>query len=59
MGVKNIHIVLIFCSIMVAAGFGFWALKQDSYKIMGAPSLIISMGLAAYFAYFLNKVKAL
>lgn len=58
MGIKNIHIMLISCSVLVALVFGFWALNHD-YRLLGYVSLIVAAGLVVYGINFLNKVKSL
>ena len=58
MGIKNIHIALISCSIAIALVFGVWGLK-NSYQILGSVSLAAAVGLAVYGINFLKKVKHL
>ena len=58
MGIKNIHIVLISCSVAVAGAFGFWALNH-AYQGLGYVSLVAAVALVVYGVTFLNKVKSL
>jgi hypothetical protein len=58
MGIKNIHIVLISCSVLIALIFGIWALKNN-YAILGYVSLSAAVGLVVYGIKFLKKVKGL
>ena len=58
MGIKNIHIALISCSVIIALVFGFWALNHN-YQILGCVSLVVAIGLSAYGVNFLKKAKSL
>lgn len=58
MGIKNIHIFLISCSVVVAVIFGFWALGH-AYPVLGGLSLAAAAGLAIYGVNFLKKTKNL
>lgn len=58
MGIKNIHIILITASILLALGFGAWAINHD-YALLGYGSLILAVGLIVYGIQFIKKLKAL
>ena len=58
MGIKNIHIVLIACSVLVALVFGIWALNNNN-QALACASLIAGFGLVIYGINFLKKVKIL
>ena len=58
MGIKNIHIALIGCSVLISGVFGIWGLKHE-YAELGGISLIAAVGLAIYGINFLKKAKAL
>ena len=58
MGIKNIHIVLISCSVLVAGVFGGWSLNND-YQIGGYVSFTVAAALVIYGINFLKKVKTL
>jgi len=53
MGIKNIHILLISCSVLVAVFFGLWSLSH-AFKALGVCSLVIAVGL---FFYGINFIK--
>ena len=58
MGIKYIHVVLIFVSIVLSLGFGFWTLNH-SYQALGYSSMAIAVGLIVYGIQFIKKMKAL
>ena len=58
MGIKNIHIVLISCSVLVALVFGLWSFNNN-YQPGGCISFVIAAALVIYGINFLKKVKIL
>ncbi len=58
MGIKNIHIVLISASSVVALAFGLWALGHD-LAILGLTSILAGGGLIIYCLSFIRKAKTL
>ena len=58
MGIKNIHIALISCSVIVSLVFGFWAMGHN-YQMLGATAVIAAVALVVYGISFLKKVKML
>lgn len=63
MSIKGFHLIFITIAALFFAGFGVWALffdQQDSgftTKIAGVVTLIASVGLVFYGAYFRRKSK--
>lgn len=63
MSLKAIHIVFIVASIVLALGFGAWALKEyfdgglKSYVWYGAGSLAVGLGLIFYLRSVIRKLK--
>ena len=64
MSLKAFHLVFIVASIMLALGFGAWALVNYfsppgglRFLVAGIASLVIALGLVVYEIYFLKKTK--
>ncbi len=57
MGIKNIHIGLIFCSAIIAVVFGFWGLNNN-YAALGGVSFVLAVALVIYGINFIKKTKA-
>jgi hypothetical protein len=51
LNLKSFHIVLLALAIIVTAGFGTWGLLNN-YMLAGAISLLVSVVLVVYWAYF-------
>jgi hypothetical protein len=58
MGIKYIHVTLIVVSILLALGFGFWALNHE-FMAWGYGSFAMAVGLIVYCLKFIRKMKAL
>jgi hypothetical protein len=58
MGIKSIHIILIFAACAIAIIFGLWGLNHE-YSTLGYVSLILAIGLVFYGIQFIKKAKAL
>ena len=58
MGIKNIHILLISASSLLALVFGVWGLNND-YKVLAYCSLAAAVGLIVYGVQFVKKAKVL
>jgi len=61
MSLKAFHIAFIVCSVLLALGFGAWALLQEtggvSYSVLGIASFIVAVVLVVYGVWFLKKLK--
>jgi hypothetical protein len=64
MSLKAFHVVFIVASILLALGFGAWALVNYFsheggvwYLAAGVGSLLAAVGLVFYERYFLKKTK--
>jgi hypothetical protein len=63
MSLRAFHIIFIVCSIILAIGFGCWAimnflqLQISGYLWTGICSFLIATGLVLYEYSFLKKVK--
>jgi hypothetical protein len=55
---KWFHVVFIGLSIVMAVGFGVWALTHQ-YAVLGGLSLAVAALLAVYARYFLRKARKL
>jgi hypothetical protein len=55
---KWFHVVFIGLSVVVAVGFGVWALTHQ-YAVLGRLSLAVAALLAVYARYFLQKARKL
>jgi hypothetical protein len=58
MGIKNIHIVLISASVLLAAVFGLWSLK-NAHNAWAIMSFAVAIGLIAYGMSFVKKARRL
>ena len=58
MGIKYIHVTLIVVSILLCLGFGFWTLNHND-TLWALGSFAVAVGLTAYLAQFIKKMKAL
>lgn len=58
MGIKNIHLMLIFLSLLLCTVFGLWGINHN-FQILGYVSFAVACGLAAYGINFLKKAKNL
>jgi len=61
MSLKAFHVVFIAASIMLAAGFGFWAVSRGdgAYLAAGILSFACAAALVAYEVGFLRKCREL
>jgi len=65
MSLKNFHMIFILCSIILSAGFGYWAVVQfqhqssPAYLLTGIGAFVSAAGLVIYEILFLRKFKAL
>lgn len=63
MSLKAFHIFFIFCSIVLVLGLGVWQYnayavsRQTMALFYAAASFIATVGLAAYWIWFLKKAK--
>ena len=63
MSLKAFHVFFVAVSVLLAAGFGWWALNEYRNEgsvanlIMGVASLVGGIGLIAYGRWFLRKLK--
>jgi hypothetical protein len=63
MSLKSFHVFFIIVSILLALGFGVWAVRTQGavqsglIHAMGAASLAIGVALVVYLALFLRKLK--
>jgi hypothetical protein len=64
MSLKAFHLVFIIASIMLAFGFGAWALMNYASPhgvawdlVWGVAGLVVGVGLVVYEIYFLKKLK--
>jgi hypothetical protein len=63
MSLKAFHVVFIVASILLAFGFGAWALVnastegQGSLRYYGIGACVAGVGLVGYFAYVLKKLR--
>ena len=58
MGIKNIHLILILVSILLALGFGCWTLNHHDIFLSGF-SFMVMAGLLVYCVQFIKRMKAL
>jgi hypothetical protein len=62
---KNFHFLFIGIALVITAGFGYWALRDFSLSrsllmaVLGAVSLLCTIGLAFYLFWFIRKAKTL
>ena len=54
MSLKMIHVLVIFLSAALAAGFGKWGLTH--YFYVGVLSLALAVALAVYLVWFIRKI---
>lgn len=63
MSLKAFHIVFVTVCVLVTFGFGVWAVRHhdevadSSILMLGVASIASSVGLIAYGAWFLKKLK--
>ena len=64
MSLKAFHIVFVMVSTLLAAGFGFWCIRQSQGSdgstgelALGIGSLVMAALLIWYGGYFLRKLK--
>ena len=63
MSLRAFHVMFIVCSILVTAGFSWWAyasfqrLHMISYLWTAVIALACAVGLVAYGLFFLRKIK--
>jgi hypothetical protein len=58
MGIKNIHILLVAISFLLAVFFGIWALNNHA-QAWGAGSFAAAAGLLIYGINFIKKARSL
>ena len=58
MGIKNIHVVLISTSVLMALVFALWSFKNE-HSPWGFTSIGVAIGLIIYGITFLKKAKTL
>jgi hypothetical protein len=56
LGLKSFHVVVLFISIVLTAGFGTWGV-MNSYVLAGVVSLCVSVLLVIYAGYFARKAQ--
>jgi hypothetical protein len=64
MSLKAFHLVFIIASIVLAFGFGAWALMNYASShgvvwdlVWGVAGMVVGVGLVVYEIYFLKKLK--
>ena len=59
MSLKTFHIVFITASIVLASGFGIWAISSNGwpYVVTGLASLFCAAGLIVYEVSYLKKCR--
>lgn len=61
MSLKAFHVAFVVCSVLLAVGFGVWALAREGggtlYLLLGLLSFGIAIGLVVYGVWFLKKLK--
>jgi hypothetical protein len=61
MSLKAFHVAFVVCSVLLAVGFGVWALLQRTggtlYLVLGLVSFAVAAGLVVYGVWFLKKLK--
>jgi len=63
MSLRTFHIIFIVCSIILAIGFGYWAMRNfqqqqlPAYLWTAVTSFLAAVGLIVYEYFFLKKVK--
>ena len=59
MYLKAFHVLFIAASIVLASGFGVWAVSSDGWKYVatGVASLLCAAGLVIYEVAFLRKCR--
>jgi hypothetical protein len=64
MSLKYFHMIFIFCSIVLAIGFGIWAInyayrQQNVYYFLSSiMSFVVAIGLCFYEVLVANKLKS-
>ena len=56
LGLKSFHILVLFISIVLTAGFGTWGV-MNGYVVAGVVSLCASVLLVIYAGYFARKAQ--
>ena len=57
MSLRAFHIVFIFLSIALSAGFGFWEYRINANTAFATLSFLLSALLTAYLFWFISKIK--
>jgi hypothetical protein len=64
MSLKAFHIVFVIASVLLALGFGLWALIESAQPdrgagmiVMGVAALVVAAGMIVYGVWFLRKLK--
>lgn len=61
MSLKAFHVAFVACSVLLAVGFGVWALAREGggalYLGLGLTSFAVAAGLLVYGVWFLKKLK--
>ena len=64
MSLRTFHVIFIVCSIILAIGFGYWAInnfqqqQSPAYLWTAMTSFFAAIGLIVYEYFFLKKVKS-
>ena len=61
MSLKGFHVLFITASVLLAVGFGVWALRRPDggYHAAGVGAFVVAAGLIAYETWFLRKSRRL
>lgn len=63
MGLKSFHVFFIVAATLLCLGFGMWSInawldqRGGSWLAMGIGSFVAAVGLIAYGAWFLKKLR--
>ena len=63
MSLKAVHICFILSAIILAVGFGFWAIRNYSYSgnlvnlYLGIGSFVSGIAFSVYLFFFIRKMK--